>query len=90
MFRSAGCSFLRIEGFSSSLGVLYGGLGIKNCNFLCKIIGFFLSCKILQLLVIKILETDPTDINSGFESPLKPMQIHNTATFYNQGCCHCN
>jgi hypothetical protein len=28
MFRNAGCSLLRAEGVSCSLGVLYGGLGI--------------------------------------------------------------
>jgi hypothetical protein len=30
VFLSAGCSFLRAEGFSFSLGVLYGGLGISK------------------------------------------------------------
>jgi hypothetical protein len=30
MFGSAGCSLLRAEGFSCSLGVLYGGLGISK------------------------------------------------------------
>jgi hypothetical protein len=30
---SAGCSLLRAADFSFSLNVLYGGLGIKNCNF---------------------------------------------------------
>jgi hypothetical protein len=35
MFRSDGCSLLRAEGFTCSLGVLYGGIGIQvNCNFL--------------------------------------------------------
>jgi hypothetical protein len=29
MFRSAGCSILRAEGFCFSLDVLYGGLGIS-------------------------------------------------------------
>ncbi len=36
MFWSAGCSFLRAEGFSCSLGVLYGGLGISKLQFLIK------------------------------------------------------
>ncbi len=27
------CSLLRTKGFSCSLDVLYGGLGISNCNF---------------------------------------------------------
>jgi hypothetical protein len=34
MFLSTGCSLLRAEGFSCSLGVLYGGLGISK--FLIK------------------------------------------------------
>jgi hypothetical protein len=33
MFSSAGCSFLRAEGFSCSLDVLYGGLGISKLQF---------------------------------------------------------
>ncbi len=36
MFLSAGCSLLRAEGFSCSLGVLYGGLGINKLQFLIK------------------------------------------------------
>jgi hypothetical protein len=36
MFWSAGCSLLRAEGFSCSLGVLYGGLGISKLEFLIK------------------------------------------------------
>ncbi len=36
MFWSAGCSLLRAEGFSCSLGVLYGGLGISKLQFLIK------------------------------------------------------
>jgi hypothetical protein len=35
-FLSPGCSLLRAEGFSCSLGVLYGGLGISNLQFLIK------------------------------------------------------
>jgi hypothetical protein len=34
MFLSTGCSLLRAEGFSCSLGVLYGGLGISKLKFL--------------------------------------------------------
>jgi hypothetical protein len=34
MFLSTGCSILRAEGFSCSLGVLYGGLGISKLQFL--------------------------------------------------------
>jgi hypothetical protein len=57
MFSSAGCSLLRAEGFSCSLGVLYEGLGIaiydkKNYNFFSFRLYFF------QLLVIKILDPD--------------------------------
>jgi hypothetical protein len=36
MFLSTGCSLLRAEGFSCSLGVLYGGLGIIKLQFLIK------------------------------------------------------
>jgi hypothetical protein len=36
MFLSPGCSLLRAEGFSCSLGVLYGGLGISKLQFLIK------------------------------------------------------
>jgi hypothetical protein len=43
MFLSSGCSLLRAEGFSCSLGVHYGGLGISELQFWSKIIIFF-SC----------------------------------------------
>ena len=36
MFWSAGCFLLRVEGFSCSLGVLYGGLWISKLQFLTK------------------------------------------------------
>jgi hypothetical protein len=36
MFLSTGCSLLKAEGFSCSLGVLYGGLGISKLQFLIK------------------------------------------------------
>ena len=36
MFWSAGCSLLRAQGFSCSLGVLYGGLGRSKLQFLIK------------------------------------------------------
>jgi len=36
MFLSTGCSLLRAEGFSCSLGVLYGGLGISKLQFFFK------------------------------------------------------
>ncbi len=35
--RSAGCSLLRAVGFSWSLDVLYGGLGISKVQFLIQI-----------------------------------------------------
>jgi hypothetical protein len=35
-FWSAGCSLLRAEGFSCSLDVLYGGLGISKLKFVSK------------------------------------------------------
>ena len=35
-FSCTGCSPLRAEGFSCSLGVLYGGLGIGKWQFLIK------------------------------------------------------
>jgi hypothetical protein len=61
MFWSAGCSLLRTEGFSCSLDVLYGGLGISKLQFfyqknkekkLC-------CCIFVQFVVIKTLDTDP-------------------------------
>ncbi len=36
MFLGTGCSLLRAEAFSCSLGVLYGGLGISKLQFLIK------------------------------------------------------
>jgi hypothetical protein len=36
MFLSTGCSLLRAEGFSCSLSVLYGGLGISKLQVLIK------------------------------------------------------
>jgi hypothetical protein len=36
MFLSTGCSLLRAEGFSCSLGVIYGGLGLSKLQFLIK------------------------------------------------------
>jgi hypothetical protein len=40
---SAGCSILRAKGFSCSLDVLYGSLGISNLQFLIlkKFFNFF-------------------------------------------------
>jgi hypothetical protein len=36
IFWSAGCSLLRAKGFSCSLTILYGGLGISKLQFLIK------------------------------------------------------
>jgi hypothetical protein len=36
MFLSTGCSLLRAEGFSCSLGVLYGGIEISKLQFLIE------------------------------------------------------
>jgi hypothetical protein len=44
---------LRAEGFSCSVEVLHGGLGIKPSSTLSKRKGFFFSFKILKFLVIK-------------------------------------
>ncbi len=49
MFLSAGCSFLRAEGFSCSMYVVYGGLGITKSQICIKEIpNFFGSCKMLD------------------------------------------
>ncbi len=43
MFWSAGSSLLRAEGFSCSLDVLYGGLGISKLKFLIQKFSYFFS-----------------------------------------------
>jgi hypothetical protein len=49
MFLCARCSLLRAEGFSCSLGVLYGGLGIRKLQFLIiEIKRKISSCKFFQ------------------------------------------
>jgi hypothetical protein len=68
MFLSTGCSILRAEGFSCSLGVLYGGLGISKLQFLIKKIEIkFPAISFFQFLFIKpwIRIRDP-DLESGF------------------------
>jgi hypothetical protein len=67
MFRSAGFSLLRAEGFSWSLEVLSGGLGISNLQFLIKNITFF-SCKFFYFFVIKTLDPDWIRIQIGLFS----------------------
>jgi len=49
MFLSTGCSLLRAEGFSYSLGILYGGLGISKLKFLIKKI-------IIKFLVVNFFQ----------------------------------
>jgi hypothetical protein len=60
MFLSAGCSLLSTKGFSCSLDVLYGGLGISKLQFFIKQnITFFNGIIVFQFLVIKTLDEDP-------------------------------
>jgi hypothetical protein len=56
MFLSTGCSLLRSEGFSCSLGVLYGGLGTSKLQFLIKKIS---SYKYFSILGHQTLDPDP-------------------------------
>jgi hypothetical protein len=60
-FWSAGCSVLRAEGFSCSLDVLNGGLGIRKLQFWFKkekkIKKFQLY--FFQFFIIKTLDMDP-------------------------------
>jgi hypothetical protein len=60
IFSSAGCSLLRAEGFSCSLGVLYGGLGISKLQFLIKKIKIkFLVVNLFSNLDHQTLDPDP-------------------------------
>jgi hypothetical protein len=60
MFLSTGCSLLRAEGFSCSLGVLYEGLGISKFKFLIKKIETkFSSYKFFSILCHQTLDPDP-------------------------------
>ena len=56
MFLSTGCSLLRAEGFSYSLGLLYGGLGMSKLQFLIKKIS---SYKLFSILGHQTLDPDP-------------------------------
>jgi hypothetical protein len=59
MFRSAGCSFLRAEGFSRTLCVLYGGLGVTKLQFFIKkISNFFSAAHFFQFWVNKTLDSE--------------------------------
>jgi hypothetical protein len=57
MFRSAGCSLLKAEGFFCNLDVLYGGLGKGKLKFLIQKF-FFQAVNLFQFLVIKTLDPD--------------------------------
>ncbi len=60
MFLRTGCSLLRAEGFSCSLGVLYGGLGISKLQFLIKKIEKKISSyKFFSILCHQTLDPDP-------------------------------
>jgi hypothetical protein len=58
--RSTGCSLLRAEGFTCSLGVLYGGLGISKLRFLIKKIEIkFPAINFFSILGHQTLDPDP-------------------------------
>ncbi len=61
MFWSAGCSLSRADGFSLSLDILYGGIGIRRLDFWSKKDWKknFQLCFFLQFLVMKTMDTDP-------------------------------
>ncbi len=60
MFLSTGCSLLRDEGFSCSVGVLYGGLGIRKLQFLIKKIEIkFPAINFCSILGHHTLDPDP-------------------------------
>jgi hypothetical protein len=59
-FLSTGCSLLWAEGFSCSLGVLYGGLGISKLQFLIKKMEIKFPAKIFfSILGHRTLDLDP-------------------------------
>jgi hypothetical protein len=60
MFLSTGCSLLRAEGFSCSLGVLCGGPGISKLQFLIKKIEIkFPATNFLSIFGHQSLDPDP-------------------------------
>jgi hypothetical protein len=60
MFLSTGCSLLMAEGFSCSLGVLYGGLGISKLQLLIKKIEIkFQAINFFPILGHQSLDPDP-------------------------------
>ncbi len=67
MFLSTGCSLLRAEGFSCSLGVLYGGIGISKLQFLIEKIEIkFPGINFFSILGHQTLDPDP---GSGIRNP---------------------
>ncbi len=69
IFLSTGCSLLRAEGFSCSLGVLYGGLGISKLQFLImKIENKFPAIIFFSILGHQTLDLDPGS-GSGIRNP---------------------
>jgi hypothetical protein len=81
MFLSTGCSLLRSEGFSCSLGVLYGGLGISKLQFLIKKIEIkFPAINFFSILGHQTLDPDPgsgpgIQIRSGGLHPQVPQGL---------------
>jgi hypothetical protein len=69
MFISTGCSLLRAEGFSCSLGFLYGGPEISKLQFLINKIEIKFPAKIFfSILGHQTLDPDPGSVirkNSG-------------------------
>jgi hypothetical protein len=59
MFLSTECSLLRAEGFSCSLGVLFGGLGIRKLQFLIKKIETKFPAIFFSILGHQTLDPDP-------------------------------
>ncbi len=68
MFLSPGCSLLRAEGFSCSLGVLYGGLGISKLQYLIKKI----EIKFPAINFFSILDHQTLDLDPQLEKMLDP------------------
>jgi hypothetical protein len=65
MLLSTACSLLRAEGFSFSLGVLYGGLGISKLQFLMKKI----EIKFQAIIFFPILGHQTLDPDPGSPDP---------------------
>ncbi len=56
----SGCSLLRAESFSCSLGILFGGLGISKVQFLIKKIRIkFPAINFFSILGHQTLDPDP-------------------------------